>query len=351
MDMKSPEFITHGTSSKEDAKKIELGGFKAQEGRATVSADLIYSFEWATEQGRRKGSKSGSEVTEGEAGRMVILKVPEDKQVDRATHTELAVDNENKELTGYSLKYISGRKQLGIYPEGDVVQKRKEIEEAKKEIAGIRQDANTYLASLGIDVESIKSKEDLIHAIKPLDIEQQIDVLKKAEEYEKNLKQARSKAESPIDIGRENVLMSIIPSPELGTKLENLKNQIYALEKVDFEQYASDLATIIETNKDNFLAAGIDVWRVMRTMLESTTEAEVMNMIRSLSVDVKRANGYTVFNRGGDKIVEKAIDKDQLRQKLERIKSTVESENFDIGMENLNRYIRININLFLEELK
>ena len=56
--MKSPEFITHGTSSEKDAEKIKNEGFEAQEGRATVSGDLIYAFEWATKQERRKGSKS-----------------------------------------------------------------------------------------------------------------------------------------------------------------------------------------------------------------------------------------------------------------------------------------------------
>jgi hypothetical protein len=76
-----------------------------------------------------------------------------------------------------------------------------------------------------------------------------------------------------------------------------------------------------------------------------------MNMIRSLSVDAKRANGYIVFNRGGDKIVEKNIDKNKLIQKLERIKSVVDSDSFDIGMENLNRYIKSNINRILNEVK
>ncbi len=50
--MKSPEFITHGTSSEKDAEKIKNEGFKAQEGRTTVSGDLIYAFEWATKQER-----------------------------------------------------------------------------------------------------------------------------------------------------------------------------------------------------------------------------------------------------------------------------------------------------------
>jgi hypothetical protein len=35
----NPEFVVHGTASEKDAKGIENEGFRAQEGRATVSAD------------------------------------------------------------------------------------------------------------------------------------------------------------------------------------------------------------------------------------------------------------------------------------------------------------------------
>jgi len=40
-----------------------------------------------------------------------------------------------------------------------------------------------------------------------------------------------------------------------------------------------------------------------------------------------------------------------LRQKLEKILSIVEADNFDIGMENLNMYVRMNMRKLLEELK
>jgi len=67
-------------------------------------------------------------------------------------------------------------------------------------------------------------------------------------------------------------------------------------------------------------------------------------------MDVKRAQGYEVYNRGKDEIKEKDVDKDKLKRKLEKIQSVVETENFDIGMENLNRYIKMNIKKLLEEL-
>ncbi len=349
--MKSPEFITHGTSSEKDAEKIKHEGFEAQEGRATVSGDLIYAFEWATKQERRKGSKSESEIAEEEKGRMVIMKVPEDKSVDYATHTDIEVDETSKEITGYSSKYESGRKQLAIYDEGDVVEKREKIEQAKKELKEINAQFSVFFKENNIDPDQIKSKEDLIETIKSFDIEKKIEILKNAEEFERQRTEKRKLAEPNVAISQENILMSVVPTAELGEKLGELSQKIRGLEKVELENFTEELSKIIEDNKENFLASGLDVREVVGNLLTSTMETEVVNMVRSLSMDVKRAQGYEIYNRDKDGVKEKEVDKEQLKQKLEKILSIVEADNFDIGMENLNRYIRMNVKKLLEELK
>jgi len=349
--MKSPEFITHGTSSERDAEKIRNEGFRAQEGRATVSGDLIYAFEWATKQERRKGSKSESEIGEEEKGRIIIMKVPEDKSVDYATHTDIKIDKSSKEITGYSSKYESGRKQLAIYDEGDVAEKRKKIEQAKKELKEIDTQFSAFFKENNIDPDQIKSKEDLIEAIKSFDIEKKIGIFKKAEELEKQRTEKRKEAEPNVAISQENILMSVVPTAELGEKLGELSQKIRNLEAVDLENFTDEISKIIEDNKENFLASGLDVREVIGNLLTSTMETEVVNMVRSLSMDVKRAQGYEIYNRGKDEVKEKVVDKEQLRQKLEKILSIVEADNFDIGMENLNRYIRMNVKKLSAELK
>ena len=212
------------------------------------------------------------------------MKVPEDKSVNYATHTNIEIDESSKEITGYSSKYESGRKQLAIYDEGDVVEKRK-------------------------------------------------------------------LAEPNVAISQENILMSVVPTAELGKKLSELSQKIRNLEAVDLENFTEEISKIIEDNKENFLASGLDVREVIGNLLASTMETEVVNMVRSLSMDAKRAQGYEIYNRDKDEVKEKVVDKDQLRQKLEKILSIVEADNFDIGMKNLNRYIRMNMKKLSEELK
>lgn len=349
--MKSPEYIAHGTSSEKDAEKIKNEGFEAQEGRATVSGDLIYAFEWATKHERRKGSKSESEVGDEEKGRMFIMKVPEDKSVDYATHTNIEVDEASKEITGYSSKYESGRKQFAIYDEGDVAKKKEKIEKAKQELKEINAQFSAFFIENNINPNQIKSKEDLHETIKSFDIEKKIQILKQAEEFERQRTEKRKEAEPNVQIAQENILMSVVPTPELEEKLAELSQKIGNLEMVDLKNFTEELSNIIEDNKENFLAPELDVQEVVGNLLASTMETEVVNMVRTLSKDVKRALGYKIYNRGKDEVKEKEVDKKQLKQKLEKILSIVDADNFDIGMENLNRYIRTSAKKLLKELK
>lgn len=349
--MKSPEFITHGTASDKDAKKIIEEGFLAQEGRATVSSNLIYAFSWATQQEKRRGSKSESEINADETGRIIILKTPEDREVGRATHTDVSVDDETKEVTGYSLKYVSGRKQLGIYPAGDSLEKQDDIETVKQDVATAYQELKTYLEDFGVDLGNINSEDDLVAATDHHDVAQQVEIIDTVASYTGRLSALRQEAEVPIDIPREDILMSIVPSLELGEKLERLKREIYALETIDLDAYVSELVATIEADDENSVVAGTDIENVVRTLLIATLEAEVMTVVRSLSMDLKRAQGYAVFNRGKEDLVDKHVDRDALKSKLESVKRKVESDDFDIGVENLNRYIRMNLKRMLDELQ
>ncbi len=279
--MKSPEYIIHGTSSEQDSGMIENEGFIVEEGRATVSADLIYAFKWATDLARRKASKSESKVTEREKGRMVIMKVPDEKSVGYAIHTDIGIDEEKKEIFGYSSKYESGRKQLGIY----------------------------------YDIRDTARKK------------------------------------TQIEISKENVLMSIVPTDELRNKIFELEQKIKMLDRIDLENFTQEIATIVESNKENFLANDIDIKKVIGYLLAKTAEAEIVSMIRSLAMDVKRACGYTVYNRGRTELKEKTVDKDKLKKRLREIYTITEKDNFSTGIASLDRYVKTNAKQLLEELE
>jgi hypothetical protein len=349
--MKSPEYIVHGTSSEKDAEAIKREGFDAQEGRATVSADLIYSFEWATKQDKRTGSKSESEVAEGEKGRMVIMRIPEDKNVDYATHTGIEIDDETKEISGYSSKYESGRKQLAIYNGSDVIEKRKKIEKTKQELKEINNELSIFLKDNNIDSEKIKTKDDLMGVMKSFEIDKKIEILKKVEDLDKRRIEKRNEAELDVQLPPEDILMSVVPTAELGEKLTELQQKIKGLEKIDLNKFTEEVSELIESNKENFLAVDLDVREVVGNLLSNTMEAEIINMVRNLSLDVKRAQGYEIYNRGKDEKNEKIVDKPELKKKLEGIMLVVESDDFDIGMENLNQYLKINIKKLLKELE
>ncbi len=357
--MKSLEIMAHGTSSSDDATKIEKEGFKAKEGRATVSGDLIFAFDWATHPEKRKGSQSEAKIHEGEKGRIIIMSVPEDKLINYATHTSIEVDDDLKEITGYSSKYESGRRQLAIFGEDDVINRRKEIEEAKKELRKIKDEFQDFLDenNVKINLDNIKSNEDkdnsrkkLAESVKLLPISKQLEIFQMTEEFEKRMVDKRKDAEPAINIEKDNILMNISPSKELGEKLEELKFKIENLDRIDLQIFTEEISKIIINNKENFVIPGLDVKDVVLYLLTKTIETEVVSMVRSRALDVKRVNGFKIYNRGNDEIKEKEINKSELKLTLEKALSIVESKNFDIGIENLNRYLKLNIKKLLEEL-
>lgn len=288
--MESPKFIVHGTSSEKDAEKIKNDGFEVQEGRATVSGNLIYSFEWATQQERRKGSKSKSEIEDKEEGRIIVMEVPEDKTIDYATHTGVEFNEELKEIRGYSSKYTSGRKQLAIYSDPNSFQRKKELEE-------------------------VKSGQGQV---------------------------------PDISIEKDNILASILPTQELGDKLEEIKIKIHNLEEIDLEQYSTELSEIIKSDERNFISSKDDLYKIISNLLETTMEAEVINEIRALSGEVYRALGYKVYNRA--ELKEKSVEIEELQEKLNRIAEKIDSPEFNLGREHLNRYIKTNIHSFIKKL-
>ncbi|OHB24105.1 MAG: hypothetical protein A2542_02925 [Parcubacteria group bacterium RIFOXYD2_FULL_52_8] len=283
--MNSLEHIIHGTASAEDALKIEAEGFRVLEGRATVSGDLIYAFKWATDIKMRQWSKSESGVNEGEQGRIVIMNVPYGFVVNYATQTDIAVDEENKQTTGYTSKYQSGRRQLGIY----------------------KKDSKASLVAAG--------------------------------KVDKN----------KVTVPSEEIILRILPAEELGAILHEFDTDVRQLHKIDFERYTQEIAHVVEMEQKNFVAPGTDVRKIIAKLLRTTVEAEVINMIRSLSVDVKKAKGFTVYNRG--ELKDKPVNIPQLHQELEKMKSVVDAPDFTMGMGNVDRYLRRSIALMLGDLQ
>lgn len=157
-------------------------------------------------------------------------------------------------------------------------------------------------------------------------------------------------AEPNVAISQENILMSIVPSPELGEKLAELSQKIRDLKKVNLPQFTEEISKIIEDNKENFLTPDRDVREVVKNLLVSTLETEVVNMVRPLFVEVKRAQGYAIYNRGQHEIKEGGVDKELLKQKLTKALASVGEDGFDIGLMNLNRYMKTHLRRLDAEL-
>jgi hypothetical protein len=275
--MKSPEYITHGAVLESDAEKIVAEGFLAEEGRATVSTDLIMAFKWASLKEKERAGRSQGEG-DGKQGRIIIMKTPENVTADYGLETNIVVDEDKKEVTGFTSRFESGRRYLALYDK---------------------------------DVEANSSE---------------------------------------VKVPEENILLSIIPTPELKEKLDELKNKIKNFEKINLIEFTESLVDVIKENKDNVISAQGDIHEAIGNLVVATIEDEYMSIVRAVSLDVKRVMGYKIYNKNEDSTDKRQVELEGLKAMLINYKQIIESPDFDIGLENVERYLRINVNKLLKEL-
>ncbi len=120
-------YFLHGTSSMIDVRGIEEGGLRIPEGRATLSTDLAHSVAWATGK-KLQFSESRTATNEDTEGRIFVFRKPDGLKIDYGLFTD-AVVSEHR-VTGFPLKYASGRKQLALYKPKSI---RHDLEKLRKE--------------------------------------------------------------------------------------------------------------------------------------------------------------------------------------------------------------------------
>lgn len=280
--MRNREFMIHGTSSESDARGIENEGFEFKEGRASISQSLLYALEWATKPERRKGSESKSAVGPNDQGRIIIMKSGEGYNIDYANHTDIHIDQDTKEITGYPSKYVSGRKQQAIY--------KIEQESADQEISS------------------------------------------------KNI------------VSKENILLSIRPTEDLIRELKSLESNIRELKPLDITDLSRRVAEAVSNSTDEPHTTE-EILPMITTLIKTTIEAEAVNQVRSISMDIKRLEGYKIYNRPDKQSSENPIQKEDLMRKLKQMESALGNPDYTSGLEGVDRYVRSNVSKFISQVE
>jgi len=143
----STSYVLHAKGSADEIEEVTVEGLKLTEGRATVSSNLVYSYEIA--RTKTNTTNVTAETDEEEPGSVIVIKLPENRKVGFATFTDIIVDEAQKQITGDPLKYVAAFKQLGIYSNTDTITRKTEIETmpvASRPILAITpQDFNMFL--------------------------------------------------------------------------------------------------------------------------------------------------------------------------------------------------------------
>ncbi len=207
-------YFLHGTPSMLDVQNIEESGLRIPEGRATLSTDLAHSVAWATGK-KREFSESKTVTNEDTEGRIFVFRKPEGLKIDYGLFTDAEISEHR--VTGFPLKYASGRKQLALYkPE-----------------------------SIRFDLQKLKKEERDVMTLPP-----------------------------------DNIEAVIRPSEEIHKLVAELSQQTKQFERIDIEKYAARLAELLtndnkNTIKGDVLKISIDI---VTSTVESITISKIRNL-------------------------------------------------------------------------
>lgn len=204
----------HGAASMIDARGIEEAGLRCREGRATLSTDLAHSLAWAMGE-KRQYSESQTARGEDEDGRVFIFRKPDDLRVDYGLFTDAVVTKDR--VTGFPIKYASGRKQLALYRSG--------------------------------------STKD------------QLQRLKKEER-------------DTVTLSPDNIEAVIRPSVEIRQLVAELCQRAKRFEKIDIDEYATRLTELLQNDDTNSLKGDVLAMSrdIITTTIESVTISKIRNL-------------------------------------------------------------------------
>lgn len=303
-------YVLHGNSSTSDIEMISEKGLNTLEGRATLSANLLHAFSWAsTHEKRRLYSKSQTRVAENETGKIFVVEVPNNLQVYFATFTDIQMDGASN-ISGDPLKYASGMKQLGIYNKGhDPEVSREKLELAKEEIGVLKKSPDALLNKDAID-------------------------------------QLREQSEIPILIDKDHLVAIIDPNPGLLQILLELEKKVLRLDNIDLDKVEREIReTPISTNSPAILA------EIVRDLVKSTVESVLVSRIRMLSLAVERNKGNRITRQGETVNISLYSDSHQLESSLTALKNRAGQPDFSLGIGWLDEYVKTNISMLIDKLK
>ncbi len=264
--MNQPAYILHGTISDSRAELIMQTGFTSEEGRATVSTDLLLAFEMATMPERQGWSNYPAAPSEGTAGRLLVMNIPAELHVGYAYGTDITIDDEHRFVSGNPYRYRYSRRQLALY------------------------------GSVTAQTEAL--------LVEP-----------------------------------NNVVMSLVPSFEMGAKFIELHQRTKQLEQVDIDELSQRILAMVNSDPANYIAPNINALEAIKNLLVNTVETTIVNLFRNLLIEVKSALGYQMDWPETD-LPDNPASPELVYEKLGRLWWISHQPGFDIGEAHLNRYIK-----------
>jgi hypothetical protein len=285
--LSSIRYVVHGNSSRGDMQRIVREGLRVTEGRATVSTNLAHAYDWAVSSAKRDA------------------------------FSRSPTQREEGETGGIVVVAIPEEHRVGLGTFTDIM-----IDEENKTISG---DPLKYASG---------SKQLGIYSTPEV-------------EQRKRALEDQRLAERPtltVAPGPDHFPLLIEPGEKSGEIIAMLDKKAKAFEKVNIEEVSTQILEQISEREQ------VDP-EVIRELVRSSIESIVVSRIRNLAMDVKRARGFRIYNKGEETPADRPATVESVKSRLSNLKALSSQEDFDLGIEWLNAYVRANVEKLDEELQ
>lgn len=161
---------------------------------------------------------------------------------------------------------------------------------------------------------------------------------------------ADQKTSSKDIISKENIILSIRPTEDVIRELKSLESNIKDLRPLDITNLSKRVAEAVSNSTDEPHTAE-EILPMITALIRTTIEAEAVNQVRSISMDIKRLEGYKIYNRPDRQSSESPIQKEDLMRKLKQMESALGNPDYTSGLEGVDRYVRTHVSKFISQVE
>ena len=159
----------------------------------------------------------------------------------------------------------------------------------------------------------------------------------------KQLEAVTMKERPKVNINENALILQVNPSKQASITIEELDTKIKKFEAVDIEKFTQQFIENFEVDQIP------EIHKIVGELVKSTIESIVITKLRTKALQIKAAQGYTIYNFANKSVSRFASTPEKIKQELLQWQHNLQ-EDTSFGIDWLDTYARDNIEQLLKDL-